>query len=522
MKKNEENADIKGWKIIDSYSGPSTKMSKLLPWIVSDTKVCEDKETKIALNDSLITDEFMNNFANSFKKKKSMKTTNVQLLNEPFQVAVMNNFLKDPELIPILIEEMENIEWNKKQMDLYEFYQSTDLVNVSSPCISNFYKFITNDVKDWMQKLTGIKIQKVSMSCSMYNCSNFLLSHDDLLSDRLIAYVFYLSPWKEATQWNESMGGALEVFQSDNDGQPQFPAYKKFFPSNNQLAFFKVEKKSHHQVGEVLTKDYPRLTIHGWFHGFKDNIDYDADAVKIKTPNVPIFQSPNNESFKNSEIINKNYLNELIKSEIQLQIEENSEAGLGEFLTDKFLADIETDLSNSNLKWTTKGPANQQNYEILVVQSVPKSSSLKQLISLVGSKQFFKLLHEYTELDVYGKNAKSPTCTVEFQRWKGGCYALINDPSTYSDNSLDLILYIGHNGGIGTITYLVPDTQDNDSVSDYENDEDESVLLTIYPQNNFLNLVYRSAGTAKFTKYCYKSTVLDSEFNYILSCSYKE
>ena len=170
----------------------------------------------------------------------------------------------------------------------------------------------------------------------------------------------------------------------------------------------------------------------------------------------------------------------------------------------------------------TKGPANQQNYEILNVQSVPKSSSLKELISLVGSKHFFKLLHEYTDLDVHGKNAKSPTCTVEFQRWKGGCYALINDPTTYNDDSLDLILNIGNNEGVGTITYLVPDKQDSDSVSDYGNDEDDSVLLTIYPQNNFLNLVYRSAGTAKFTKYCYKSAIMDSEFNYILSCSYKE
>lgn len=522
MKDNGESACLKGWNVLDSHSGPSTKMSKLLPWTEVDTENEKNEGIKISLNDLLIKNDFINNFADSFKKKKSMKADNAQLLNDPFQIAVIKHLLKDPELIPKLVEEIESIEWNKKQMDLYEFYQSTDLVNVKSPYISSFYNFITNDMKDWMEKLTGMKIQKVSMSCSMYNSTNFLLSHDDLLSDRLIAYVFYLSPWKEAIQWNESMGGALEVFKSDIDGQPQFPAYKKFFPSNNQLAFFKVEKKSHHQVGEVLTKDYPRLTIHGWFHGYKDNVYYDADAVKIKRPNVPIFQSPNSNSFENSKIINKNYLKDSIKAEIQQQIEENSEAGLGEFLTDEFLGFIQSDLANSSLKWTTKGPANQQNYEILDVQSVPKSSSLKKLISLVSSKQFFKLIHEYTELDVYGKNSKSPTCTVEFQRWKGGCYALINDPSTYSDDTLDLILNIGNNEGVGTITYLVPDKQDSDSMSDYENDEDDSVLLTIYPQNNFLNLVYRSAGTAKFTKYCYKSAIMDSEFNYILSCSYKE
>lgn len=498
-------------------------MAKLQKWTESDIENAK-KLGKISLNNSLTKNEFIAEFSSSFGTKKSMKTKNVELMNDPFQAAVVNNFLSDENLIERLVEEMESIEWTKKQMDLYEFYQSTDLVNIKSPNISSFYNFITNDMKIWMEQLTGMKFQKVSVSCSMYNCGNFLLSHDDLLSDRLIAYVFYLSPWKDAQKWNESMGGALEIFKSDKNGQPQFPACRKIFPSNNQLSFFKVEKKSHHQVGEVLSKDYPRLSIHGWFHGYKDNVDYDVDAVKIKKPNVPVFKAPIDFKFDEKKVINKNYLKDSIKMEIQKQIEENSEAGLGEFLTDKFLKNVGNDLKNLNLKWTVKGPSNQQNFEILNFDSLPKNSSLKELIDAVSSKQFLKLLHEYTELDLYGKKAKNPKFSIEFQRWKGGCYSLINDPSTYSDDALDLILNIGNNEGIGTITYLVPDKQDSESImsSDYEENDDDSVLLTIYPQNNFINLVYRSSGTAKFTKYCYKSAVMESEFNYILSCSYKE
>ncbi len=31
--------------------------------------------------------------------------------------------------------------------------------------------------------------------------------------------------------------------------------------------FFEVAHDSHHQVAEVLSKEHPRLSVHGWFHG---------------------------------------------------------------------------------------------------------------------------------------------------------------------------------------------------------------------------------------------------------------
>lgn len=483
-------------------------------WIESDVE--EQGSKKISLDNSLKIEKFIGKFSKNFKDKMPMKTNNVELLNDPFQVSVINKFLADEKIIPKLVEEMQQIDWRKKQMDLYEFYQSADLYHVTCPFLNSFYNFITTDVKTWIESLTGMKFQKASVSCSMYNCSNFLLSHDDLLSDRLIAYVFYLSPWENAKCWNESMGGALEIFKRDIDGQPEFPPVRKIFPSNNQFAFFKVEKISHHQVGEVLSKDYPRLTIHGWFHGYKNNVDYDSEAIKIKKPNVPLFRSPNDVSFKYHNLINQNYLKDSIKIEIQKQIEQNSEAGLSAFLKEDFLEALQRDLLDENLRWTVKGPANQQNYEILDLKTLQKKS-LKSLVDAVASKQFFKLLFEYTELDLYGKNAKNPKCSVELQRWQGGHYALINDPSTYNEATLDLILTIGSNESVGVITYLVPDKQDDDSDSEIEDS-----LLTIYPQNNFLNLVYRSGGTAKFTKYCYKSAIMESDYNYILFCSYKE
>lgn len=489
--------------------GPSRKM-RMSQWQEStSSNVNFEMNSKIASS----TSEFSRNFA----KIKAWRAEGIKLLNEPFQVAVIDDFLSDKQQTKSLVNEIQSMEFTRKQMDLYEFYQTTDLANATTLYLASFFNFLSTDIRNWMQQVTGMKFQKVSASCSMYNSGDFLLSHDDLLTDRLIAFVFYLTPWDDKEKWTEAMGGALELFASDSDGQPKFPVAHKVCPANNQFVFFKVEKKSHHQVGEVLNKDYPRLTINGWFHGHKDNPHYDVDAVRIKKPNVLKFAPPNDEKCQFEEIISKSYLKGDVKQSIQRQIEENSEASLGEFLKDEFLLKLSEELKSA--KYFLKGPANQQNYEVLDVKSLSKSSNVAKFLNTMASKQFFHLLHEYTELDLHENSQTHPKCRVELQRWKGGCYTLIGDPSTYANDSLDLIFYIGNNENVGIVNYLTPEGHQDE---DEEEEDDESVLLTVYPQNNSLNLVYRSAGTANFMKYCYKSTIMEDAFNYILVCSYKE
>lgn len=492
-------------------------MSKIAPWKVTDIQVMKTPE----ILSELTQQKFIEKFSESFKEKWKFDGPHAHLTNDPFQVSTVDNFLADDSAIQSLVEEMETMVWTRKQMDLYEFYQTTDLANIKTHCLAQFYKLINTDVRRWMEQLTGMKFKKISASCSMYTCGDFLLTHDDLLSDRLIAFVYYLSPWEHTNTWIESMGGALELFQTDEDSQPKFPVAKKIFPANNRFVFFKVEKKSFHQVGEVLTKDYPRLTINGWFHGFKDNADFDADAMKLKIPNLLNFKRPFETIYKLKSYITKTYLMPSIKKSIQKQIEENSETALGEFLITELHEKICKELHEQEFVWTKVGPSNQQNYDRLCLAQLPEDCKTRTLVELMSSKEMFKLLHEYTELDLHGAKARKPKCSVEIQRWKGGSYTLIGGPSTYNNDTLDLILYFGNNDNVGVITYLTPEEDSSESVATPE-EEHDSVLLTIQPQNNFLNIVYRSQGTTKFTKYCSKSSDMKSEFNFILFCSYKE
>lgn len=509
---------------MDSTAGPSRMMAKLAPWTEEDVSMKTGiKSTTPKISEELLDQSFIDRFAKSFATKRACKSINAHLISSPFQVTTVENFLADKSYITKLVTEIEPLEWARKQMDLYEFYQTTDIANIQTRHLAQFYKFLSTDVKSWMELLTGMKFQKISASCSLYNSGDFLLAHDDLLSDRLIAFVFYLSPWEGIEKWDKTMGGALELFETDLNGQPKFPVAKKIHPSNNQFVFFKVEKKSYHQVGEVLTKDYPRLTINGWFHGFENNADYDDDAVKVKVPCMPLFKSPIDVIVNLRSLINKTYLKDSIKSSIQKQIEENSEAALGEFLIPDFHQRVAQELQGKDLKWIIKGPSNQRNYESLDTNNLRGNIAIKILVKAMSSKMMFKLMHEYTELDLHGAGAKKPKCTVDIQRWKGGCYTLIGDPSTYNSDTLDLLLYFGSNENVGTVTFLTPEGDPTDDISTTSSQsENEPVLLTIYPQNNFLNIVYRSSGTAKFTKYCPKSTVMQTEFNYLLICSYKE
>uniref|UniRef100_A0A182T8L0 uS12 prolyl 3-hydroxylase n=1 Tax=Anopheles maculatus TaxID=74869 RepID=A0A182T8L0_9DIPT len=389
----------------------------------------------------------------------------------------------------------------------------------------------------------------------MYNAGDYLLVHDDLLSDRRIAYVFYLSPWDCHRQWAEKDGGALELFKADGNQLPVFPVTDKIYPQNNQLVLFRVCEKSFHQVGEVTTFEYPRLTINGWFHGpaataaapptgekpSSNNVTQAAPSIIIDTHYI----SPRKVDIDLAEWINDVYLVDEVKQNVQKKVEMFSEVSLEQFLLPaRFATLLETLCNEPSLEWKIKGPAHLRKYEVLNFKTLPvEAIALGTLYDLFTSRTMFRLLYDYTELDLYGKKAKTPKCAIELQRWERGCYTVLGDSSTYADSTLDLTFYLNAQENVGVITYLVPDgDQQQQHGSSHRNDQPSSsssssyaecydedpVLLTLLPKDNVLNVVYRAEGTTKFTKYVSHNTYLERAtddghaYTYILVCSYKE
>lgn len=435
-----------------------------------------------------------------------------EILVKPFKIGILQDFLDDEKLIFNLIKEINESEWKRLHMDMYEFYQTTDLFNVKSLYLTRFYKYLHDMIMPYLQKITGEELSHVSASCSMYNSGDYLLAHDDLLSDRKIAFVFYLSPWKNALEWSQSMGGFLELFSVDDNDNPIFPTEKCIAPTNNQFVFFKVNDFSFHQVGEVTNFDFPRLTINGWFHGPLGKPILTKPQVLGKQALIP----PNTQEFNLEDWIEEYYLENEFKYKVQKHVEETSEASFEKFLRPRIFQKIENDLKqNDKLIWIKQGPANQKNYESLQLSNL--NGIIKDVVAFFSSQELCKLLFEYTELDLYGSNAVTPTMSIDIQRWSGGSYTILGDLDHEENSFLDLVLYFNASKQVGVINYLVTDLDQK-----HKSMDDESVLLTLCPKDNVLNLVFRSSETSKFTKYVSKNSYIDDEYVYLIVCSYKE
>lgn len=513
---------------------------------------------------------------------ESKEWPTVTLQKRPFTLGVISKFLRTPTIISDLVEEIQDMQLTRKRMDLYEFYQSTDLANIETPLLAQFYMQLTKQVRPLMEELTGRRLTHVSVSCSMYNCGDRLLVHDDRLGDRIVAYVFYLSPWAGAERWTPEMGGALELFNCDGNGDPIYPIADSVSPKNNQFVFFKVGEQSFHQVGEVTSLDYPRITINGWFHG-PPMKNQELSSPKLRAEAlIPRLFPPVPDNIILGEWINENYLNAKVKQSIQEHIEQKSEASLQEFLVPDYFEFLKAQfINNTDNRWHHAGPANQRNVDLLQLNTA--RGPIRDLITLLKSASFFHLLHEYTELDLSGPKMRQPTCTVEISRLTANSYSMLDDSMSQLEDTLDLILYFNTNENTspaGTFSYLnatletsnsseetehtevgggrekprlasraVPVTNvqppeyDDDDTSDDDDDDDAvasaptrrededetsihteetSVLLSVAPRDNAMNLVYRCRGTSKFLHYVSKRTMKPDDTIFVMVASYRE
>lgn len=433
---------------------------------------------------------------------RKFNNDSVKLYNKPFKISVISDFLENRSYTKQMVEEMSQMEWHRKQMDLYEFHQTTDLANLppnAKPALKTFYNLLQNSMLPWMKQITGLPLTRISASCSMYNYGDYLLVHDDLLSDRQIAFVFYLSPWLE--EWTEEMGGALELFETDAlTGQPKYPIVRKFQPKNNQFVFFRVCKQSFHQVGEVTNLVYPRLTINGWFHGpaapehdnssISDSIEESSNDLEVSV--VEEYQAPVADELDLNEWINSCYLKKRVKHGIQQHIEDKSEASLEIFLISEFFELLVSEFKdNTGLNWSLEGPANERKYESL--RFSPQSTGpLRDLYTLFTSESMFRLLHDYTELDISGEDARNPTCSVQLCRFGQGCYTLLGDSSTFADSALDVILFFNVRNGVGKITYLSP----SQCANEYNTTSDTDAMTSSMDTSGFATSDYSLNSTA--------------------------
>ena len=97
----------------------------------------------------------------------------IELIREPFQCCSIKNVIHNShDVITELIKELNDVELNDKNNDLYRFKQSSmDLKHLTqnNPHISGLRNMLSHEVRPWLEEVTGIKLnEEIDLFCANY------------------------------------------------------------------------------------------------------------------------------------------------------------------------------------------------------------------------------------------------------------------------------------------------------------------------------------------------------------------
>ncbi|KAM9460902.1 prolyl 3-hydroxylase OGFOD1 [Clarias gariepinus] len=488
-----------------------------------------------AINPELQDGAIRSGVREAWRSKTSFSQGGVQLDCEPFPHCAIRNFIQSESFVENLRDELLRLRFHSKSNDLYKFQQSDDLKKRNEHHISEIRSLLILQFRPWLSEVLGVDLEPtVDIFCAKYEQTDVLLCHDDELEGRRVAFIFYLLP-----PWNPSDGGALDLYSTDEHCEP-VSVVKSLLPCWNTLLFFEVSPVSFHQVSEVLTDEKCRLSLGGWFHG--PSLPRPRRWAEPAVPRLTHVLGDESALF---EWVNEMYMDPLYQAQVQQEFEETSEIRLPNFLQEEKYQQVVEALRSAEVQWERRGPPNKRCYARAQQQNLP--SCVKECWDLLSSEAFFLLLSNMTGLklhalaagddesdteeqdgqsegrdgqsegrggqsntdergdernepDVQGPSSSSssletkpkgpPVCVGELRRWSHGDYTLLHD-SVHREFALDLLLHVGctdWKAEFGGFTSYIA------------HDEDEE-LLTVYPEENSLALVYRDKETLKFVKH---------------------
>lgn len=233
-------------------------------------------------------------FEDSFKQNLTQSVKSSQ----PYRWGTIKNLIDDDLLRNVRKEIMAEIQFTKKETDIYKVFQSGDLANLSAmpedllkrlPSIYKLRSAIYSQVfRDYISDVTGsgkLSGIKTDLSLQLYTKTCHLLTHDDVIGSRRVSFILYMPD--PDTHWKPHYGGGLQLLDSIVPNVPQSDIHSKLTPQFNQIAFFTVQPgKSFHAVEEVKV-DKQRLSLQGWFHipqmGEDDYIPGEQEATEAKS-----------------------------------------------------------------------------------------------------------------------------------------------------------------------------------------------------------------------------------------------
>lgn len=218
--------------------------------------------------------------------------------SQPYRWGTIRNLIDETLLRNVRREIMDEIQFTKKETDIYKVFQSGDLANLSAmPAdllkrLPSLYKLrsaiYSQTFRDYVSDVTGagkLSGVKTDLSLQLYTKTCHLLTHDDVIGSRRVSFILYMPD--PDTMWKPHYGGGLQLLDSIVPNVPRSDIHSTLTPQFNQIAFFTVQPgKSFHAVEEVRV-DKQRLSLQGWFHipqvGEEAYIPGEQEATEAKS-----------------------------------------------------------------------------------------------------------------------------------------------------------------------------------------------------------------------------------------------
>uniref|UniRef100_A0A0N4ZFX5 uS12 prolyl 3-hydroxylase n=1 Tax=Parastrongyloides trichosuri TaxID=131310 RepID=A0A0N4ZFX5_PARTI len=308
--------------------------------------------------------------------------------DKPFLVCVCDNFIEKEESLEELTNDLMKIKFSTKCNDLYSLYQTKDLGELSesqtTPIIKEFVNFMKTDVKEYLKNVTGFNLtDKVTLTGSRYQKGNYLLPHNDQISNRKVAFIIYLNKKDKDIE-----GGELNIYNVDEKDFPKDIILSEK-PIFNRFNFFEVSNKSWHEVSEILSEDVERISINGWFHVEEDCNIQRHDMEENITEIIK-------EDFDLSLFLDTKMLDDKYMSVIKKRFEEDSYVALANFLRADILEKINEELKNVQFK--EQGPWHKRRIMKFEEKDLPEDSTLKKFLICSRSDTFMKYFSFVTGL----------------------------------------------------------------------------------------------------------------------------
>ncbi|KAI4830500.1 hypothetical protein KUCAC02_002128 [Chaenocephalus aceratus] len=432
-------------------------------------------------------------------QKTACTQGDLELDCHPFPHCIIRNFLSNESFVENLQRELLQLNFHEKSNDLYKFKQSDDLKKRTEPHIAGLRSALFGRFRSWLGEVLGVELEAtVDISCAKYEYTDVLLCHDDELEGRRVAFILYLVP-----PWEDSDGGTLDLYTTDSNFQPE-SIVKSLVPSLNTLVLFEVSPVSFHQVSEVLTEDKCRLSLSGWFHG----PSLERPPRHIEAPVPRSLHLPRDETLL-MEWVNPMYMDISYQEQIQEEFEENSEIQLKDFLQEEKFREVREALRLSQIQWTKRGPPNKRCYEAASLDTLPQC--LSECLELLRSEAFFLLLSNFTGLRLH-------YLTYRMEKPRGLHPNHHQRIRAERKSRAYLCVVVKCVDGLLADTHccMMQKQRRQNWQSEFggftcyvANEEDEE-LLTVYPEDNSLALVYRDKETLKFVKHVNHKSLSES------------